>query len=128
MFSDKQASIVLSSGRPRDRVNKQIYYNIVQGGREGGKEENGKKERNGDGGRRKEEEQVLVNFIQNRMWFLRKVREYDDKIYMFYSSHYMMYVGGSILLGNNGGQVANYEAVAPSKEKRVVFWTDCRSE
>lgn len=67
MSSDKQASIVLSSGRPRDRVNKQIYDNIVQGGREGGKEENGKKERNGDGGRRKEEEQVLVNFIQNRM-------------------------------------------------------------
>lgn len=46
MSSDKQASIVLSSGRPRDRVNKQIYDNIVQGGREGGKEENGKKERN----------------------------------------------------------------------------------
>lgn len=46
MSSDKQASIVPSSGRPRDRVNKQIYYYIVQGGREGGKEENGKKERN----------------------------------------------------------------------------------
>lgn len=42
MSSDKQASIVLSSGRPRDRVNKQIYYNIVQ---EGGKEERRKMEK-----------------------------------------------------------------------------------
>lgn len=40
----------------------------------------------------------------------------------------MMYGGRSLLLDKDGGHVADYEGLSPSKEKRIVFWADYRSE